>query len=32
MKKSRFSEHQILDILKHAEAGTPVPSCAGSTV
>ena len=25
MKKSRFSEHQILDILKQAEAGTPVP-------
>ena len=25
MKTSRFSEHQILDILKQAEAGTPVP-------
>jgi len=25
MKRSRFSEHQILDILKQAEAGTPVP-------
>ena len=25
MEKSRFSEHQILDILKQAEAGTPVP-------
>ena len=25
MKKSRFSEHQILDILKQVEAGTPVP-------
>ena len=25
MKKSRFSDHQILSILKQAEAGTPVP-------
>jgi putative transposase len=25
MKKSRFSESQILSILKQAEAGTPVP-------
>ena len=24
MKKSRFSEHQILQVLKQAEAGTPV--------
>ena len=24
MKKSRFSEHQTLQILKQAEAGTPV--------
>lgn len=25
MKKSRFSESQIISILKQAEAGTPVP-------
>ena len=25
MKKSRYSDHQILNILKQAEAGTPVP-------
>ena len=25
MKKSRFSESQIINILKQAEAGTPVP-------
>jgi hypothetical protein len=25
MKKSRFSEHQILQILKQAQTGTPVP-------
>ena len=25
MKKSRFSDSQILSILKQAEAGTPVP-------
>ena len=25
MKKSRFSDSQILNILKQAEAGTPVP-------
>jgi putative transposase len=25
MKKSRFSDHQILSILKQGEAGTPVP-------
>jgi putative transposase len=25
MKKSRFSDHQIMSILKQAEAGTPVP-------
>ena len=25
MKTSRFTESQIISILKHAEAGTPVP-------
>ena len=25
MKKSRFTDSQIMAILKHAEAGTPVP-------
>ena len=25
MKKSRFSDHQIIQILKQAEAGKPVP-------
>jgi putative transposase len=25
MKKSRFTDHQVLTILKQAEAGTPVP-------
>jgi putative transposase len=25
MKKSRFSDSQIIAVLKHAEAGTPVP-------
>jgi putative transposase len=25
MKRSRYSDHQILNILKQAEAGTPVP-------
>ena len=25
MRKSRFSDHQILSILKQAEAGTSVP-------
>ena len=25
MKKSRFSEHQIMQILKQAEGGVPVP-------
>jgi putative transposase len=25
MKKSKFSDSQIISILKHAEAGTPVP-------
>lgn len=25
MRKSRFSDSQIISILKHAEAGTPVP-------
>lgn len=25
MKKSKYSDHQILAILKQAEAGTPVP-------
>ena len=39
MRKSRFSDHQILSILKQAEAGTSVPdicrehgiSCSTST-
>ena len=26
MKKSRFSDHQILAVLKHAESGIPVPA------
>jgi len=26
MKKSRFSDHQILAILKQAESGIPVPA------
>jgi len=25
MKKSRFSEHQIIDLLKETDAGIPVP-------
>lgn len=25
MKKSKYSDHQIINILKQAEAGTPVP-------
>jgi len=25
MKKSRYTDSQIISILKHAEAGTPVP-------
>lgn len=25
MKRSRYSDHQILNIFKQAEAGTPVP-------
>lgn len=25
MKKSRFSDHQIIAVLKQAESGTPVP-------
>lgn len=25
MKKSRFTDHQIISILKQAESGTPVP-------
>ena len=25
MKKSRYTDSQIINILKHAEAGTPVP-------
>jgi len=31
MKRSRFTDNQILSILKQAEAGTPFPSCAEST-
>jgi hypothetical protein len=27
MKKSRYSDSQILAILKQAESGTPVPAC-----
>ena len=30
MKKSRFSESQIISILKQAEAGTPVPELCGN--
>jgi putative transposase len=32
MEKKRFSEEQILGYLKAAEAGTPIQSCASSTV
>ncbi len=28
MKKSRFTDSQIVAILKQSEAGTPVPECA----
>jgi putative transposase len=31
MKTSRFSEPQILAILRQAEGGVPVPSYAGNT-
>ena len=31
MKTSRFSDSQIIAILKQAEAGSPVPDCAAST-
>jgi hypothetical protein len=32
MKKSRYTDSQIMAILKQAEAGTPVPElCRGST-
>jgi hypothetical protein len=30
MKRSRFTDSQIITILKQAEAGTPVLNCAGS--
>lgn len=30
MKKSRFTDSQILTILKQAEAGTPVPAPGGA--
>lgn len=32
MNKSRYSDSQILSILKQAETGTPVPVLAGNTV
>jgi hypothetical protein len=30
MKKFRFTDHQILAVLKQAEAGTPVPHCTAA--
>jgi putative transposase len=33
MKKSRFTDSQIMGILKQGEAGTPVPElCRGHTI
>jgi hypothetical protein len=31
MRKSKFSESQIVEILKDAEGGIPVADCWGST-
>ena len=31
MKQSRFTDGQIIAILKQAESGMPVPECAEST-
>jgi len=32
MKKPRYSDNQIIKILKEADAGTPVPELAANTV